>query len=116
MKYKKGIVGILLALLMLGSALTGCAKDTENVKVVLTTGFGKDEVFRIEDVSCTKSEMMVYLTNIQNRYEKVYGKEILDTEIDGVTLEENVKETAIANMAQIKAMTLHLWDLCQVRG
>ena len=106
MRYKKGMVGILLAFLMLGSVLTGCGKDTENVKVVLTTGFGKDEIFRIEDVSCTKEEIMVYLTNIQNRYEKVYGKEILDTEIDGVTLEENVKETAIANMAQIKAMTL----------
>lgn len=106
MKYKRRIMGILLAFLMLGSALTGCAKDTENVKVVLTTGFGKDEIFRIEDVSCSKAEIMVYLTNIQNRYEKVYGKEILDTEIDGVTLEENVKETAIANMAQIKAMTL----------
>lgn len=106
MRYKKGMVGILLAFLMLGSVLTGCGKDTENVKVVLTTGFGKDEIFRIEDVSCTKEEIMVYLTNIQNRYEKVYGKEILDTEIDGITLEENVKETAIANMAQIKAMTL----------
>ena len=106
MRYKKRIVGILLVFLMLESALTGCAKDTENVKVVLTTGFDKDEIFRIEDVSCTKAEILVYLTNIQNRYEKVYGKEILDTEIDGVTLEENVKETAIANMAQIKAMTL----------
>lgn len=106
MRYKKRMVGILLVFLMLGSALTGCAKDTENVKVVLTTGFDKDEIFRIEDVSCTKAEILVYLTNIQNRYEKVYGKEILDTEIDGVTLEENVKETAIANMAQIKAMTL----------
>ena len=106
MRYRKRMLGIILAFLMLGSTLMGCAKDTENMKVVLTTGFGKDEIFRIEDVSCSKAEIMVYLTNMQNRYESVYGEEILDTEIDGVTLEENVKETAIANMAQIKAMTL----------
>ena len=74
--------------------------------MVLTTGFEKDEIFRIEEVSCSKAEIMVYLTNIQNRYESVYGSEILNTEIDGVTLEENVKETALANMAQVKAMTL----------
>ena len=106
MKYRKRIMSIILVLLMAVSLLAGCQKDSENVKVVLTTGFGKDEIFRIEELSCSKAEIMVYLTNMQNRYEKVYGSEILNTEIDGVTLEENVKETALANMAQIKAMTL----------
>lgn len=106
MKYRKRIICLFLAFLLAGSVLAGCNKEQENMKVVLTTGFGKDEIFRIEELSCTKAEIMVYLTNMQNRYEKVYGREILDTEIDGVTLEENVKETALANMAQIKAMTL----------
>ena len=73
MRYRKRMLGIVLAFLMLGSTLMGCAKDTENMKVVLTTGFGKDEIFRIEDVSCSKAEIMVYLTNMQNRYESVYG-------------------------------------------
>ncbi len=106
MQYKKKIAGIMLALLMGSSLLTGCQKNADNMKVVLTTGFEKDEVFRIEEISCSKAEIMVYLTNMQNRYEKVYGSEILNTGIDGVTLEENVKETALANMAQVKAMTL----------
>ena len=106
MKYIKRRLSLFLAILLAGSMLIGCNKEQENMKVVLTTGFAKDEIFRIEELSCTKAEIMVYLTNMQNRYEKVYGEEILDTEIDGVTLEENVKETALANMAQIKAMTL----------
>lgn len=106
MKYKRRIICLVLGIVLAGSMLAGCQKDSENVKVVLTTGFEKDEIFRIEELSCTKAEIMVYLTNMQNRYEKVYGSEILNTEIDGVTLEENVKETALANMAQIKAMTL----------
>ena len=94
------VIGVLLAV-----GLIGCGKD-EDTKVVLTTGFDKNEVFRIEEESCKVPEMMVYLTNIQNRYEKVYGGQIWDTQINGITLEENVKEMALAKMAQIKAMTL----------
>lgn len=88
------------------SLLCACSNEMDSKKVVLTTGFEKDEIFRIEEISCSKAEIMVYLTNMQNRYESVYGSEILDVQIDGVTLEENVKETALANMAQVKAMTL----------
>lgn len=106
MHLKKRLISIILVVMMAGSLLTGCQKGTENMKVVLTTGFGRDEIFRIEEISCTKAEIMVYLTNIQNRYENVYGDKIWETEIDGVSLEENIKETALANMAQIKAMTL----------
>jgi len=96
----------LIAVMAVCALLCACAGGKDNRKVVLTTGFEKDEIFRIEETSCSTAEIMVYLTNIQNRYERVYGKEILDTVIDGVTLEENIKETALANMAQVKAMTL----------
>ena len=33
---------------------------------------------------------MVYLTNVQNEYELVYGDQIWDASFDGVTLEENM--------------------------
>lgn len=92
--------------LILGS-LTGCkGGDGIGTKVVLTTGFSKDEIFRIESSSCTLPEIMVYLTNIQNRYESVYGTQIWSTNADGVTLEENVKDIALAQIAQIKTMNL----------
>ena len=74
--------------------------------MVFTTGFGKDEVFRIADESCTRAEIMVYLTTTQNRYESVYGPEVWNIAKDGVTLEENVKETVLAKIAQIKTMCL----------
>ena len=44
-----------------------------DTKVVLTTGFGKGEVFVIGDEVCTLPEVMVYLTNIQNSYESGRG-------------------------------------------
>jgi len=106
MKNRKRKAVFLTAVIVACSIFCACGENEDNKKVVLTTGFEKDEVFRIEELSCSKAEIMVYLTNMQNRYERVYGSQILDTQIDGVTLEENVKETALANMAQVKAMTL----------
>lgn len=78
----------------------------DGTKVVFTTGFGKNEVFRIGDESCSKAEIMIYLTTIQNQYANVYGTEIWNTSLNGVTLEDNVKETVLARIAQIKTMYL----------
>lgn len=85
--------------------LSACG-DENSAKVVLTTGLGEDEVFRIGDGVCTVPEMMVYLTNTQNQYESVYGDEVWNISVDGVTLEENVKDTVLAKIAQIKTMYL----------
>ena len=83
-------------------ALTSCS----GAKVVFTTGFGENEVFRIDSAVCTLPELMVYLTNTQNQYENVYGSEVWNISLDGVTLEENVKEMVLAKIAQIKTMYL----------
>ena len=84
----------------------GCGKTEGDTKLVLYTGFKKDEVFRIETMSCMLPEIMVYLTNTQDQYESVFGKEIWKTDMDGMTLEENIKETVLAQLAQIKTMNL----------
>ena len=90
-------------------ALTGCKiklNEHANTKIVLTTGFDKDEVFRIDKTSCRLPEIMVYLTNTQNQYEQALGSQIWETSYKGETLEENVKETVLARIARIKAMNL----------
>ena len=106
MKYIKKIIAAAVTAAVLGTALAACSMGEGGTKVVFTTGFGRDEVFRIGDESCTKSEIMVYLTNTQNQYETVYGPQVWGIERDGVTLEDNVKETVLAKLAQIKAMCL----------
>ena len=58
---------------MLLFSFCGCGKGEVQTKVVLTTGFNKDEIFRIETMSCTLPEAMVYLTNTQDQYVSVYG-------------------------------------------
>ena len=103
----KKLAMLLLAVALSVGILTGCGQsEGGSTKVVLTTGFGKDEVFRIETSACSLPEIMVYLTNIQNRYENVYGEEIWDTNVDGTTLEQNVKDIALAQIARIKTMNL----------
>ncbi len=88
---------------LLTGLLTGCGEDT---KVVLTTGLKKNEVFRISEKSCTLPEVMVYLTNMQNQYEAVYGEEIWNAKGEGESLEEEAKEQVLAELAQVKAMSL----------
>ncbi len=109
-KWYKSVLLLGMAILLLG----GCQgkDDTEGTKIVLTTGFEENEIFRIEKSSCVRSEVMVYLMNTKNQYEEIFGKEIWNTSHDGMTLEENIKETVLAKLAKIKAMNL----LAQQRG
>lgn len=104
-KRKVAVTVSLFLLLTVFLLAAGCGKG-ENTKLVLTTGFAKDEVFRIEKISCRLPEIMVYLTNAQNQYESVFGEQIWSASVDGVTLEENVKDTSLARIAQIKTMNL----------
>lgn len=110
MKKDKWIAYFLLCFLcgVLLFPVSGCGKekDEAETRLVLTTGFKKDEIFRIETMSCTLPEAMVYLTNAQDQYESVYGEEIWKTDLNGVTLEESVKDTVLAELAQIKTMNL----------
>ncbi|MBR5577985.1 MAG: peptidylprolyl isomerase [Lachnospiraceae bacterium] len=98
---KKGIAVILVMLILF---LGGC--DLKEKQIVLYTGFAKNEVFRIEDSSCFLPELMVYLTATQNRYEEVYGEQIWSNHLEGVTMEENMKDMVLAQLSQIKAMNL----------
>ena len=107
-RWKK--LGVLAVMLLCMALLGACGKEGDGTKVLFTTGVGKDEIFRIADEVCKKEELMVYLTTTQNQYEEVYGTEIWNTEHDGVTLEENVKDTVLAKIAQIKTMYLMARD------
>lgn len=94
-------------------ALTGCAAggDGENVpqtKIVLTDGFGAGELFRIENLSCSQKEFMVYLINTQNQYENILDSQIWEKTSgeEGLTLEDKLKDTVLARISRVKAMVL----------
>lgn len=104
---KKILISILSGAIAV--CLTACSwinsigKDT---KIVLTTGFSKDEIFRIEKSSCSLQEVMVYLTNTKNQYENTFGSQIWSAAYEGQTLEASMKDTVLARLARVKAMNL----------
>ena len=101
--------GLFMAIVSCVTLLTGCVPQLssgENLKVVLTTGFRENEVFRIEDASCSLSEIMVYLINTQDQYESTLGSGIWNAKVKGQNLEDSVKESCLAKISQIKTMNL----------
>ncbi len=86
--------------------LTGCGYDALDRKIVFTTGFSNQEVFRIEDSVCSLTEIMVYLVNTKDGYEASFGSEIWSAKTDSGTVEERLKESVLAKVAQIKVMNL----------
>ena len=88
------------------SSLAGCGIQDLDRKVVFTTGFSDDEVFRIEDSTCSLSEVMFYLVNTQMGYEKTFGSDIWGVATDDGTVENRLKNSVLAKVAQIKVMNL----------
>lgn len=83
--------------------LVGCGQGKT---VVLTTGLSENEIFKIESEVCTRSEAMLYLSNMQNVYEGVYGEEIWNTQADGVSIQDSLKETVLARISRVKVLNL----------
>ena len=92
---------LLLAVML----LTGCG-DLSEQRVVFTTGFTDNQVFRIETAVCTLTEAMAYLVNMQEGYESTFGADIWNSETDSGTVEDRLKDSVLAKIAQIKAMNL----------
>lgn len=96
------IVLLIISMLL----LTGCSSVNLDRKIVFTTGFSNEEIFRIEDSTCSLTEIMVYLVNTQKGYEASFGTDIWKKETDTGTIESRLKESVLAKVAQIKAMNL----------
>ena len=98
-------IRIALCLLSMVFIMTfmGCNGDKT---VVLTTGLSENEIFKIESEVCTRPEIVLYLTNMQNVYENVYGPGIWETDTDGVAIEEALKETVLARISRVKVLKL----------
>ncbi|MBR4640216.1 MAG: peptidylprolyl isomerase [Butyrivibrio sp.] len=86
--------------------LTGCGSSDKPVKIVFTTGFAKDEVFRIEDTVCTLKEAKAYLLNTREGYEASFGEGIWNCEAGNETVEDRLKDSVLAKIAQIKTMDI----------
>lgn len=95
---------IVLACIVVGGIGIGCAKKSK--EVLFVDKLGDNDVFRINDSVCSLSEAKIYLTNLRNQYEAVYGCDMWKTKCGDMSIEDYVKKTVIAELAQIKSMAL----------
>ncbi|MBO4458456.1 MAG: peptidylprolyl isomerase [Butyrivibrio sp.] len=86
--------------------LSGCGENAAQIKVVFTTGFSDKEVFRIEDTVCTLKEAKAYLVNTQEGYEESFGSDIWGHAAGSGTVQDRLKDSVLAKIAQIKAMDI----------
>ena len=96
---------ILATILIMVMLLAGCG-DLSDVRVVMSVGMSKDEVFRVDDMTCSRTEMLVYISNIAGEYVDVYGRDIFEASVEGETLGENIKQLALAKVSQVKVINL----------
>ncbi|MBO6208360.1 MAG: peptidyl-prolyl cis-trans isomerase [Clostridiales bacterium] len=97
-RYRRLIVMVLMTVFL----CTACGDN----KIVLTTGFAADEIFRIEGKSCSKAEVLVYLTTLHNQYEGAFGDGIWAVQVEGMPLGDTIKQTVLARLAKLKIMNL----------
>ena len=102
---KKNRIKLIIILVLIVVVVAGVFL-TRNTKLVLTTGFKKNEVFKIGETSCVLPEVMVYMTNTANQYTKVFGEGVWDRVSEKGELEENIKSTVLARLSRIKTMNL----------
>ncbi len=102
----KALLKCILCMLLI-LCLSGCKSDSkEQTDVVLTTDFGENEIFRIEDKHCFTKEAEVYMNASGGRYQSVFGDGIWSRNLGGTSLAKELKSMTLARLAQIKAMNL----------
>ncbi len=105
MKKRIGILIILVS--MLSGLLSGCSLGNTEFVIDLNN-VGRNDIFSINGMDCTKDEAKLYLCNYQNIYGSAYGLDLWQydyTNMDiEMTLEEYIKELTIAELSNIMCM------------
>lgn len=92
------IITAVLCMLLCAAVLAGCGRS-----LIITTGFGRGDVFRIGSESCKISEVRVYLLDLQKENERLFGNAIWESE-NSPELQEAVKDQALAQSTRVKAL------------
>ncbi len=92
------IITALLCTMLCAAVLAGCGRS-----LIITTGFGRGDVFRIGSESCKISEVRVYLLDLQKENERLFENALWESE-SSPELQEAVKEQALARITRVKAL------------
>ena len=98
---RKALPAVLLAVLIAASLLlSGCGQ-----RLVMTKGFGKQELFRIGNTRCMLPEYNVFLLNLQKHCERTFGHDVWQKE-SGESMKEAIMQRALSESSRLKVMLL----------
>lgn len=96
--FEKKAAALILSLLLLVPALSGCGR-----KVVFTKGTGDTAVFTVGTAQGHDYELRTYLVNLVNQYKEVYGSDVL-TKKGNEELAEALRQNALSELSRVKAL------------
>lgn len=97
---RKALPAVLAAVLLMALLLPGCGK-----RLVMTKGYGKQELFRVGNTQCMLPEYNVFLLNLQKHCERTFGHEVWQ-EQNGESLKEAIVQRALSEASRLKVMLL----------
>lgn len=100
----KNKINLLAGVLAVSVFFAGCRIGGK--EIVVTSGVGSKDVFKIGGDSCNQTEAKVYLANYQNIYGKSYGIDLWEQGFQKKKLKQYVKEVALSEMTKIICMDL----------
>lgn len=103
MRGQHRLFALILAIVILLCGMIGCSK-LGNTDIKITTGLGKNELFRIGKETCTIQEALVFVTSQKNIYEASYSNQIWEIALNDGTFETYVKESLQNFLAKEKCM------------
>ena len=92
---KRRIITAVLCALLCTAFLSGCGRS-----LIITTGFGRGEVFRIGSEGCRIPEVRVYMLDLQKENERLFGKAIWEGE-NSAELQDAVREQALSQITRV---------------
>lgn len=95
---RKKSLTLILCMLLCAVILAGCGRS-----LVITTGFGSGEVFRLGKTRGKVSEIRVYMLDLQKQSENYYGEAIW-VSADSEKMQQAVKDQALAQLSRVKAL------------
>ena len=97
---KAPAAAVLTVLLTAALLLSGCGQ-----RLVMTRGYGRQELFRIGNTQCMLPEYNVFLLNLQKHCERTFGHDVWQ-EANGKSLEEAIVQRALSEASRLKVMLL----------
>lgn len=95
-----GLIAVAAVVLM----VYGYMKFFNGSLIYISTGFGKDELFKVDKQVTPVMQAKILLADARAEYENLFGSEIWEQTIDGINFDDYVKEEIKAKLIRIRCM------------